>query len=68
MSIKNDLHQPESHIYIKFLSHVYIKLGLEIEIGSQVYLRTKNIAVGHRVGSVLTNATIVTMHLFRMYI
>ena len=34
----------------------------------QVYWRTKNIAVGHRVGSVLTNATIVTMYPFKMYI
>ena len=67
MSIKKDFpHQPESHIYIKFLSHVYIKLGQEI--GPQVYLRTKNIAVGHRVRSVLINATFVTMHPFRMYI
>ena len=56
-------HQPESHMYIKFLKHVYI------EIGPQVYLRTiKNIAVGHRVGSVLTNATFVTTHPFRIYI
>ena len=68
MNIKKDLpHQPESHIYIKFLSHVYIKLGLEI--GPQVYLRTKkNIAVVHIVGSVFTNAPIVTMHPFRMHI
>ena len=68
MRIKKDFpHQPESHIYSKFLNHVYIKLGLEI--GPQVYLRTKkNIAVVHIVGSVLTNATIVTMHSFRMHI
>ena len=68
MGIKKDFpHQPESHMYIKILKPVYIKLGLEI--GPQVYLRTKqNIAVVHIVGSVLTNATIVTMHPFRMHI
>ena len=67
MRIKNYFpHQPESHIYIKSLNHAYIKRGLEI--GPQVYLRTKNIVVGHRVGSVLTNATFMTMHPFRMYI
>ena len=55
------------HMYIKLLNHVYIILGLEI--GPKVYLRTKkNIAVVHIVGSVLTNATIVTMHPFRMHI
>ena len=67
MRIKNYFpHQPESHIYIKSLNHAYIKRGLEI--GPQVYLRTKNIVVGYRVGSVLTNATFMTMHPFRMYI
>ena len=31
-------------------------------------MRTKNIAVGHRVGSVLNNATILTMHPLLEYI